>query len=270
MSQLPLQNRFKNAINCKSHIPPKLYVVGIGPGYLEYMTVKAIEVLLASDYIIGNGFYIDLIERLIIRQEVKVIKSEMGKEVERATLAVNLAEDNVVSIISGGDANLYGMAGLVLEVAENTGSNVEIEIVPGVTAATAAASVLGAPMANDVAIISLSDLLIPWQKIEKRIINACKGDFIIALYNPKSKKRNENFIKAIEIMKKYKQSTTPVGIAKNVMRDGEKIIITTLTDVLDYNEEIDMRTTVLIGNSSSRIWQNKIITQRGYHHKYKY
>lgn len=264
---MPLQNRFNIASRT-----PKLYVVGIGPGYIEYMTIKAQEVLLASDYIIGNGFYIDLIRELIKSQKVQVIRSEMGKEVERATLAVNLAEDNVVSIISGGDANLYGMAGLVLEIAENTGSNVEIEIVPGVTAATAAASVLGAPMVNDVAIISLSDLLIPWQNIEKRIINACKGDFVIALYNPKSRKRKENFIKAIEIMKKYKQSTTPVGIAKNVMRDGEKIIITTLTDVLDYKEEIDMRTIVLIGNSSSRISRekNKIITQRGYEYKYKY
>ena len=251
----------------------KLYIIGIGPGSVEHLTIRARDVLVASDHVIGNGTYLDQIESLIDGQNI--IRSSMGKEVDRAQKAVELAKNSVVSIISGGDANVYGMAGLVLEVAENSGSEVDIEVLPGVTAITASASVLGAPIVNDFAVISLSDLLTPWDVIEKRLEAAANADFIISLYNPKSRQRNSNFTRAIEIIKKHKADSVTVGLVKNALRDSdEEAIVTTLGEVLEYDDWVDMRTTILIGNSESRIWETNskelIITPRGYHRKYDY
>ncbi|MCX9024856.1 MAG: precorrin-3B C(17)-methyltransferase [Candidatus Methanoperedens sp.] len=245
----------------------KLYIVGIGPGAVEHLTKKAEKVLLESDYVIGNGTYLDQIAGVI--KNAKIIRSGMGGEVERARKAVKLAKDNVVSIISGGDANIYGMAGLVLEVAEKTG-DINIEVIPGVTAISAAASLLGAPLVNDFAVISLSDLLTPKEIIERRLGSAAQADFVIAIYNPKSRNRRENFGKAIEIIRKYRNDGTPVGIVKNATREGETVIATTLGRIMEYNDEIDMSTIVLIGNSESRLWENRIITPRGYQRKYEY
>ncbi|MDO9517139.1 MAG: precorrin-3B C(17)-methyltransferase [Methanosarcinaceae archaeon] len=251
----------------------KLYIIGIGPGSVEHLTIRARDVIAASDHVIGNGTYLDQIESLIDGQNI--IRSSMGKEVDRAQKAVELAKTSVVSIISGGDANIYGMAGLVLEVAENSGSDVDIEVLPGVTAITASASVLGAPIVNDFAVISLSDLLTPWEVIEKRLDAAASADFIISLYNPKSRQRNSNFARAIEIIKRHKADSVTVGLVKNALRESdEEAIVTTLGEVLDYDDWVDMRTTILIGNSESRIWDNNgkklIITPRGYHRKYDY
>lgn len=244
----------------------KLYVVGIGPGAVEHLTKKALNILQESEYVIGNATYIDQIEEVI--KNSKVIRSEMGKEVERAKKAVELAKKHVVSIISGGDANVYGMAGLVLEIAEK--HNVIIEVIPGVTALSAAASLLGAPIVNDFAVISLSDLLTPLDIIEKRLKSAAKADFTIALYNPKSRNRRQNFGMAIEIIRKHRNDETPVGIVKNATREAEKVIATTLGEVMQYNDEVDMSTLVLIGNSESRLCNGKIITPRGYQKKYEY
>ncbi len=251
----------------------KLYIIGIGPGSVLHLTIRARDVLAVSDYVIGNGTYLDQIGSLINGQNI--IRSSMGKEVDRAQKAVELAKTSVVSIISGGDANIYGMAGLVLEVAENSGADVDIEVLPGVTAITASASVLGAPIVNDFAVISLSDLLTPWDVIEKRLGAAASADFIISLYNPKSRQRNSNFVRAIEIIKRHKADSVTVGLVKNALRDsGEEIIVTTLGDVFEYNDWVDMRTTILIGNNESRIWEKDskklIITPRGYHRKYDY
>ena len=251
----------------------KLYVVGIGPGSVEHLTIHARDVIQTSDYVIGNGTYLDQIESLLDDQEI--IRSSMGKEVDRASRAVELAQNSVVSMISGGDANIYGMAGLVLEVAENAKLDVEVEIVPGVTAITASASILGSPIVNDFAVISLSDLLTPWDMIEKRLDAAASADFVISLYNPKSRKRNSNFAHAIEIIRKYRDESVPVGLVKNALRDDKQdYIVTTLDNVLNYEDWVDMRTTVLIGNSESRIWKqygaDRIITPRGYHRKYEY
>jgi precorrin-3B C17-methyltransferase len=245
----------------------KLYIVGIGPGAVEHLTKKAEKVLLESDYVIGNGTYLDQIAGVI--KNAKIIRSGMGGEVERARKAVELAKDNVVSIISGGDANIYGMAGLVLEVAEKTG-DINIEVIPGVTAISAAASLLGAPLVNDFAVISLSDLLTPKEIIESRLDSAAQADFVIAIYNPKSRNRRENFGTAIEIIRKYRNEKTPVGIVKNATREGETVIAITLGRIMEYNDEIDMSTIVLIGNSESRLWENRIITPRGYQRKYEY
>lgn len=251
----------------------KLFIVGIGPGSIEHLTVRARNILLTSDYVIGNGTYLDQVESLLIDQEI--IRSSMGKEVDRARRAVELAEHARVSIISGGDANIYGMAGLVLEIAENTGLKVDIEVLPGVTAISAAASILGAPIVSDFAVISLSDLLTPWEVIEKRLLAASEADFVVALYNPKSRQRNSNFAKAIGILREHKNNSVPVGLVKNALRDnGEDMIVTTLGEVLEYDDWVDMRTTVLIGNNESRIWEvdeiKRIITPRGYQRKYDY
>ncbi|NOR48252.1 MAG: precorrin-3B C(17)-methyltransferase [Methanosarcinaceae archaeon] len=251
----------------------KLYIIGIGPGSVEHLTIRARDVLAASDHVIGNGTYLDQIESLIDGQNV--IRSSMGKEVDRAQKAVELAKTSVVSIISGGDANVYGMAGLVLEVAENSGADIDIEVLPGVTAITASASVLGAPIVNDFAVISLSDLLTPWDVIEKRLEAAASADFIISLYNPKSRQRNSNFSRAIGIIKKHKADSVTVGLVKNALRESdEEAIVTTLGEVLEYDDWVDMRTTILIGNGESRIWETAnrklIITPRGYHRKYDY
>jgi precorrin-3B C17-methyltransferase len=245
----------------------KLYIVGIGPGGTEHITKKAEKALLSSEYVIGNGTYLDQIASFI--KNIKVIRSGMGSEVERAKKAVELSREHIVSIISGGDANVYGMAGLVLEVAQKEG-DIEIEVIPGVTALSAAASLLGAPIVNDFAVISLSDLLTPMDVIERRFKSAAEANFVIAIYNPKSRNRRENFGKAIGIIGKYRNNETPVGIVKNATREGETVIVTTLGEIMEHNDIIDMSTLVLVGNSESRLWNNRIITPRGYQRKYEY
>ncbi|MDQ1275414.1 MAG: precorrin-3B C17-methyltransferase / cobalt-factor methyltransferase [Euryarchaeota archaeon] len=251
----------------------KLYVVGIGPGSVEQLTLKARDVILNADYVLGNSTYLDQMESLLGTQEV--IRSFMGKEVERARKAVELAKSANVVMISGGDTNVYGMAGIVLEVAEHENLDVDIEILPGVTAVLAGASILGAPVVTDFAVISLSDLLTPWEVIEKRLNMAADADFVIGLYNPKSRKRKSNFARAIEIIRKYKADSVPVGLVKNAMRgENEDQIVTTLGEVMNYEDWVDMSTAILIGNGESRIWKSPkkdiIITPRGYHKKYDY
>ncbi|WP_338098507.1 precorrin-3B C(17)-methyltransferase [Methanolapillus ohkumae] len=251
----------------------KLYIVGIGPGSVEQLTVHAKNVILNADYILGNDTYLDQIESLITTQNV--YRSSMGQEVDRAKEAVKMAENHVAVMVSGGDANVYGMAGIVIEVAERNHLDVDIEVVPGVTAMLAGASVLGAPIVTDAATISLSDLLTPWEVIEKRLDLASQADFIISLYNPKSRQRTSNFERAIEIIKRHKPAHVPVGLVKNALRgDEQEFIVTTLGDVLNYNDWVDMRTAIIICNSDSRIWKSphgdKIITPRGYQKKYEY
>ena len=187
----------------------------------------------------------------------------MGREVERAKTAVMKALENKrVAVISGGDPGVYGMASLVLEVAEREKANVPIEIVPGVTAATAAAATLGAPLVGDFAVISLSDILTPWNLIEKRLRAAAEADFVIVLYNPQSQGRREPLAKAHKILLEYRNSKTPVGIVKRAKRNGEEAIITTLREMLNY--EIDMVTTLIIGNSTTYVINKRLVTPRGY------
>lgn len=246
----------------------KLYVVGIGPGSPEHLTLRAEEVLKKADIIIGNSTYIDQVSHLITNQQV--IRSGMGQEVERAKKAIELAVDKNVAMVSGGDANVYGMAGIMLEMFQHMSSSADIEIVPGVTALSAVASLLGAPIVSDFAVISLSDLLTPWDIIEKRLEAASISDMVIALYNPKSRQRNTNFQRAVEVIRRNRIDTVPVGIVKNALRGDTSVTVTTLGETLDYDEDVDMRTTIIIGNSESRIWDSKIITPRGYHKKYDY
>jgi precorrin-3B C17-methyltransferase len=187
----------------------------------------------------------------------------MGKEVERAKIALQKALENcTVVMVSSGDPGVYGMAGIVLEVVANEKAKVPVEIVPGVTAATAAASILGAPLVSDFAVISLSDLLTPWEKIEKRLEAASSADFSIVIYNPKSEGRIEPLTKACEIMLKNIKPQTPVGIVRQAGREGEQATITTLKDLL--NADIDMVTTIVVGNSATKIVNGKMVTARGY------
>lgn len=244
----------------------KLYIIGIGPGALEEMTIKARDALLESDVVIGNKSYIDLVRKLLDGKDL--IESSMGKEVERARRALLLSKNKTVSIISGGDAHVYGMAGIVFEIAESMDENFNIEVISGISSVSASSSRIGAPLNNDFAVVSLSDLLTPWETIEENLSAVSSSNFCIALYNPKSRRRNENFRRAIEIIKQHRDDDTPVGIVKDCSREGEEFLVTTLVEVLKFDDRVDMHTTVIIGNRESRIWKEKIITPRGYHRKY--
>ncbi|MGB9915467.1 MAG: precorrin-3B C(17)-methyltransferase [Candidatus Bathyarchaeales archaeon] len=237
-------------------------MVGIGPGALEHLTPKAKQAIETADVVIGYRTYIELIQP-IIASNAEVVSGFMGREVERARAAVAKALENKrVVVISSGDPGVYGMAGVVLEVVAHEKADVAIEIIPGVTAATAAAAALGAPLVGDFAVVSLSDLLTPWKLIEKRLNAVAKADFVIVLYNPQSKGRKEPLARAHQILLQYRSSDTPVGIVKAVGRDGEKVVITTLESMLDY--EIDMATTIIVGNSATQVINGKMVTSRGY------
>jgi precorrin-3B C17-methyltransferase len=236
----------------------KVYVIGIGPGLPEYRSPASVEAIKSSDVIVGYKTYINLIEDLIETQEIS--SSGMRKEVDRCAHVLELAKDGkTVSLVSSGDAGVYGMAGIMLEMADDS---VDIEVVPGITAANAAAACLGAPLMHDYAVISLSDLLTDWELIKKRLHHASEGDFVIALYNPRSKGRQTQIVEAREIMMKSKDSSTPVGIVRNAKRDDQSVVVTTLEEML--NHEIDMFSMVIIGNKKSYIKDGKMVTPRGY------
>lgn len=241
----------------------KLYIVGIGPGNRENMTFSAIHALNSSDIIAGYTTYIELIKDII--QGKEVVCTGMTKEVDRCREAVKLASNgNTVAVVSSGDAGVYGMAGLILEVIgkEYSLSDFDVEVIPGVTAGNSSAALLGAPLMHDYVTISLSDWLTSWETIENRLHCAGKGDFVVVLYNPKSKSRTEYISKAKDILLEYKSPTTPVGIVKNAFREEENRQITVLEKMDEC--EIDMLSTVIIGNSSTYIDGRFMITPRGY------
>lgn len=253
----------------------RLYIIGTGPGSIGYIAPRAIEAIRGSEIIVGYTTYIELIKGLIKGKEV--ISTGMTQEIERAKRAVELALlGRTVSIISGGDPGIYGMAGLVLEIlraeerqsigttADKEENNV-VEVIPGISALSACASRLGAPLMHDFVCISLSDRLTEWSLIEKRLELAAVGDFVTVLYNPKSKGRQGHINKARDIFLRYRSEDTPVGMVKGAMRSQEEVIITNLKDMLNYN--IDMETTVIIGNSQTYVWNNWMITPRGYEKK---
>lgn len=238
----------------------KIYVVGIGPGNMEDISIRAYNTLKSVDIIAGYITYVDLVKDEFSEKEFYV--SGMKKEIDRCEKVLELAkEGKKVALISSGDAGIYGMAGIMIEVA--LGSGIEVEIIPGITSSVAGASLVGAPLMHDQAIISLSDLLTDWDVITKRIDRASDGDFVISLYNPKSKGRTEQIVEAREIMLKYKIPTTPVALLRHVGREDENYTLTTLEDML--NHEIDMFTVVIVGNSKTYVKDGKMITPRGYH-----
>ena len=238
----------------------KLYVVGIGPGAYEKMTIEAAEALKNSDVIIGYTVYVDLVKEHFAGKEF--LTTPMKKEVERCKMAFEEAmKGKTVSMICSGDAGVYGMAGLMYEVGMNY-PEVELSVIAGVTAATGGAAVLGAPLIHDFCLISLSDLLTPWEKIETRLLDAAHGDFVICLYNPSSKKRHDYLQKACDLMLKYKSEETVCGVVGNIGRDGESEKVMTLKELRDT--QVDMFTTVFIGNSQTKNINGKMVTPRGY------
>lgn len=238
----------------------KIYVVGLGPGHEKFMTEQAKSALQASDIIVGYDLYVKLIADLVT--DKKVVSTPMKKEVDRCKIALDYAAaGSTVAMVCSGDAGVYGMAGIMLEVAADH-PEVEIEIVAGITAACSSAAVLGAPLIHDFAVISLSDLLTPWEKIVKRLRLAADADFVICLYNPSSKKRHDYLRKACEEMLQFKSPQTKCGYVKNTGRDGECYTLCTLEELKDH--QVDMFTTVIIGNSQTKVINGRLVTPRGY------
>lgn len=238
----------------------KVYAVGLGPGGKEMMTEEAISAIEKSDVICGYTVYVDLITSMFPEKET--FTTPMKKEIDRCKWALETAQSGkTVAMVCSGDSGVYGMAGLLLQLLHSY-KDVEIEVVPGITAAISGAAVLGAPVGHDFCVISLSDLLTPWDLIVKRLELAAEGDFITCLYNPRSKKRIEHLTTACNIMLKHRSEDTVCGWVKNIGRDGEEYRICTLKE-LD-NEPIDMFTTVFIGSSQTKLVDGKMVTPRGY------
>ncbi len=238
----------------------KLYVVGIGPGAYEDMTLKAIKTLESCDVIVGYTVYVELVRAHFAGKEF--LTTPMRKEVERCRLAFEqAAEGKSTAMICSGDAGVYGMSGLMLEIGTEY-PQVEVEIIPGVTAALSGGAVLGAPLMHDFAVISLSDLMTPWETIEKRLGAAAEADLAVCLYNPSSKKRADYLNKACEIMLKDKAPETVCGIVSQIGRDGEHMELYSLEELKEV--KTDMFTTVFIGNSSTKRINGKMVTPRGY------
>ena len=236
-----------------------LRVVGIGPGDADQMTPRALAALRESSVIVGYSAYVELVRPLYPEKEF--VATAMRGEEERCRMAVGrAAAGEEVSVICSGDAGVYGMAGLVLTLAAR--ERVDVEVVPGMTAACTGAALLGAPLTHDFAVISLSDLLTPWERIEQRLRCAAEADFVLCLYNPMSRRRTGYLRRACEIAMQFRSPETPCGLARNIGRDGESGEILTLEMLRDAN--VDMFTTVFIGNSQTRVIGGRMVTPRGY------
>ena len=239
-------------------------IVGMGPGREDMMTQQAIAALDAADVIVGYTVYLGLLGERFGGK--KMLTTPMKQEAERCRLAFREAvKGNDVAMVCSGDAGIYGMASLMFGIKEELGveaSGIDIEVIPGITAASSGAAVLGAPLNHDFCVISLSDLLTPWELIEKRLRAAAEGDFAIAIYNPSSKKRHDYLQKACDILLETIEGARPCGYVRSIGRDGEEYRTCTLAELRD--EQVDMFTTVFIGNSQSRITGGRLITPRGY------
>ncbi len=235
----------------------KIYVIGIGPGDKKYITPQAMGALNECQVICGYTVYIDLIKDIC--EGKKLISTPMTKEIDRCKMAVDEAKNgNTTGIVCSGDSGVYGLAGLIYELC----NDIEIEVVAGITSALSGAAILGAPLVNDFAVISLSDLLTDWSIIEKRLRCAASADFVICIYNPSSKKRTGYLKKACDIILEYRDLNTVTGIVKNVGREGEKSNIMSLKQLRE--ETVDMFTTVFIGSTQTKNINGKMVTSRGY------
>lgn len=247
----------------------QLLLIGFGPGNEEHLTARASEAITQSRVILGYKTYVDLVRHLL-REDQKVIEAGMTEEVTRAQEAIRLAlEGKTVGVISSGDAGVYGMAGLVFEVMAEKGiteQDVQVEVIPGISAINSCGSLLGAPIMHDACTISLSDHLTPWEVIARRVEAAAQADFVIAFYNPKSGRRTRQIEEARKILLHYRSPQTPVGLVKSAYRDRQSVVITDLEHMLEH--EIGMLTTVIVGNSSTFVYEGKMVTPRGYKRKY--
>lgn len=236
-------------------------MVGIGPGSVQDRTLRAIRAIESAQVVVGYTKYLKLIEDLT--QGKQLISSGMTKESVRVKAALEQAVDgHIVALVSSGDPGVYGMAGLALEMKQALDLDIEIEVIPGISAANTAAARLGAPLMLDYACISLSDLLVEWSVIESRLEAAAAGDFVVALYNPRSHKRRRQLEEAVRIFKQKRSGHTPVGIVTGIGLEGETIIHTTLDRLLE--QEVGMRSTVIIGNNTSLFNGTAMLTPRGY------
>ena len=220
------------------------------------MTLRAVKAIEESDIIVGYTKYIEMVKDLI--KDKEIFKTGMRGEEERCREALELSKDKKVALISTGDSGIYGMAGLILEMRKDE----NVEIIPGITASSAAGSVLGAPLMHDNCNISLSDLMTPYEDIKKRVRLAAEGDFVISLYNPKSKGRPHYLRECVDIIKEFRGEETPIAVVRNALREGESKEIFTLKDFND--EAVDMFSIVIIGNSKSYIKDGYFVTPRGY------
>ena len=239
----------------------KLTVIGLGPGAGLDLTLRAREAIESSDLIVGYTTYIALIRDAFPHKEM--VSTVMKKEVDRCRLAVEAAvSGKTTAVVCSGDSGIYGMAGLIYEVAQDY-PPIDIEVVPGITAACGGAAVLGAPLTHDFAVISLSDLLTPWEKIERRLRAAAEADFVICLYNPRSRSRADVLRRACDILLAAKGGDTPCGYVKNIGREGQTSVVLSLSQLRDC-EDVDMFTTVFIGNEQTKLLNGKLVTPRGY------
>jgi precorrin-3B C17-methyltransferase len=239
---------------------PVIYVVGIGPGRLEEMTIQARRILEECDCIVGYNTYIDLIREYFPHKSF--LMTGMTKEKERCRMVLDKAlAGQKIALVSSGDAGVYGMAGIMHEVAA-AHPEVTIKVIAGITAACSGAALLGAPLVTDFCLISLSDLLTPWDKIANRLSCAAAGDFVICLYNPSSKKRADYLKKACQIILQHQSADIPAGIVRHIGRTGESAEITTLGALQDC--QVDMFATILIGNSQTHVINGRMVTPRGY------
>ena len=249
----------------------KLYIVGVGPGHHDHMTFRAKEAIAESDTIVGYTTYVNLVEDMIAGKDV--YRYAMTQEVERAHQCIELAKSgSIVSLVSSGDPGIYGMAGLIYEVLAKSGWNPDVdlpvEIIPGVSALNSCSAIIGSPLMADFAVLSMSDLLVPWEIITKRVESAAAGDFVIVIYNPASKKRIHQLQDSRNIILKYRRPETPVAIIKGAYRDSQTVILTTLDDLPKHSEHLGMISTVIVGNSSTYTYKDLMINPRGYKSKY--
>jgi precorrin-3B C17-methyltransferase len=257
----------------------KLFIISLGPGHISYMAREALDALESAEIVLGYKTYLDLVTDLL--RNKTVVSSGMGKEVERCLAAIDHAlSGRHVALVSSGDAGIYGMAGLVLDICKKRqidvlawggegragSSGFVLRVIPGIPAFNAAASLLGAPLMHDFAAVSLSDHLTPWELIEKRLSAAAEADFVLALHNPRSKSRPDWLEKARKIILAHRSAETPAAIVRQAMREGQWKCLTTFGRLpLD---EADMQSVVIVGNSQTYIWNGWMVTPRGYLDKY--
>jgi precorrin-3B C17-methyltransferase len=246
-----------------------LYVVGIGPGAQDHVTPAATRAIADAELVVGYTTYIKLVGELVRGKEI--VRTGMTEEIGRARTAVERARDGArVALISSGDAGVYGMAGLVFQVLRDIGwkrgDSPDLRIIPGMTALSSCASLIGAPLVHDFCAISLSDLLTPWPVIARRIEAAAAADFVIGLYNPASGRRTRQIVEAQSIIRRYREGGTPVALVKSAYRKLQHVVLTDLDHFLDY--EIGMLTTALVGSSNTYVFEGYMVTPRGYTNKY--
>ncbi len=252
-----------------------LFIVGVGPGHHDHMTFRAKEAIAQSDTIIGYETYVNLVKDLIDGKTV--YRYAMTQEVERAQQCIDIAKSGkTVSLVSSGDPGIYGMAGLIYETLAKSGwdptvdsDDLKVEIVPGVSALNSCASIIGSPLMTDFAVLSMSDLLVPWEIITKRVEAAAQGDFVIVIYNPASKRRIHQLQDTREILLQYRKPNTPVAIIKGAFRESQTVVLTDLEHLTDHSDNLGMISTVIIGNSSTYTYKDLMINPRGYTSKYQ-